>query len=77
MIRTQIYIPENLHQTAKSVARKKKVPLAQVLRDFISNGILEERKKLQTKNLTSLAKLNITGGPKNLSSHMDRYLYNE
>jgi len=27
------------------------------------------------KTLTSLTKLNITGGPKDLSSKMDKYLY--
>lgn len=75
MIRTQIYIPEDLHQTASIVAKRKQVPLAKVLRDFILKGVIEEKKKLKTKDLTSLADLALTGGPKNLSSQIDKYLY--
>lgn len=74
MIRTQIYIPETLHQRAKSMARSKKQSVAKLYRDFIANGLKEE---VRTKDLTSLAKLNLKGGPKNLSRDIDKYLYEE
>jgi len=75
MIRTQIYIPSDLHQTAKMIALKKDQSLAGLLRMFITNGISEEKKNLKTKSLSSLARLNIMGGPKDLSKNMDKYIY--
>jgi len=75
MIRTQIYIPDELHQATKMIAKRKNESLAKVLREFIATGIKEERKQLKPKSLGSLAKLNITEGPSDLSSNMDKYLY--
>lgn len=74
MIRTQIYIPETLHQRAKNVATSKKKSIANLYRDFITAGL---KKEVRTKNLTSLAKLNLKGGPINLSRDIDKYLYGE
>lgn len=75
MIRTQIYIPEELHQKAKIIAKRKEESLAKLLRHLIAKGVIEEKKRLKPKSLSSLTKLNITGGPKDLSSNMDKYLY--
>ncbi len=74
MIRTQIYIPEILHQRAKNVANDKNKSIANLYRDFIAAGL---KKEVRIKHLTSLAKLNLKGGPKNLSRDIDRYLYGE
>lgn len=73
MIRTQIYIPETLHERAKSVARNKKQSLANLYRGFIASGL--QASKNRSGDLTALAKLNIKGGPKNLSRDIDKYLY--
>lgn len=73
MIRTQIYIPETLHERAKNVAKSKKQSLANLYRGFITNGL--QASKNRGGDLTALAKLNLRGGPKNLSSDMDKYLY--
>lgn len=75
MLRTQIYIPSDLHQAAKLIAKRKEEPLAVVLRRFITKGIKEEKKKLKPKSLSSLANLNIVEGPKDLSGRIDEYLY--
>jgi len=75
MIRTQIYIPGDLHQSAKAIARKEGEPLAELLRRLIRIGVTEAQKKLKPKSLTSLAKLQITEGPNDLSRNMDKYLY--
>lgn len=75
MIRTQIYIPESLHQTAKMLAYQRDESLAKLLRNLIADGIKKEKKKTKPKSLNSLIKLNLTGGPKDLSSNMDKYLY--
>lgn len=75
MIRAQIYIPETLHERAKIIARIKKQSLANLYREFINNGLKKETSKNRGGDLTVLAKLNIKGGPKNLSRDMDKYLY--
>ncbi|MBI2326722.1 hypothetical protein HYU92_00210 [Candidatus Curtissbacteria bacterium] len=75
MIRTQIYIPETLHERAKSVARSKKQSLANLYRGFISDGLHVAEKKRRGNSLDSLIKLNLKGGPKNLSANIDHYLY--
>jgi len=75
MIRTQIYIPEAIHQEAKVIAKRKEESLAKLLRYLITKGLSEEKKKLKPKSLSLLTKLNITEGPKDLSSNMDKYLY--
>lgn len=74
MIRTQIYIPETLHQRAKTVAGRNRESLAKLLRRFILNG-LQAESKVRDKDLTALAKLNVRGGPKNLSRDIDSYIY--
>lgn len=75
MIRTQIYIPETLHERAKNMARSKKQSLANVYRDFIANGLQDAEKKRSGNSLDSLIKLNLKGGPKDLSTNIDYYLY--
>lgn len=73
MIRTQIYIAETIHQRAKSIAASKKRSVANLYREFIANGLRSSQKG--SGDLTALAKLNIKGGPKNLSANIDKYLY--
>lgn len=75
MIRTQVYIPDELHQAAKTIAGRRKEPMAEVLRRFIAKGVREETQGLKQKPLVDLARLKITGGPKDLSKNMDKYLY--
>ena len=74
MLRTQIYIPETLHERARAVARSKKQSLAHLYRSFIANGLNASHRG---GDLTALAKLNIKGGPKNLSRDIDKYLYGD
>jgi len=75
MIRAQLYIPETLHERAKSVARSKKQSLANLYRGFITKGL--ETSKNRGGDLTSLVKLRLRGGPKNLSRDIDKYLYGD
>ena len=75
MKRTQIYIPEAMHQSATMVAQRQSEPLAELLRRLIAAGLQEEKKKIRPKPLDPLIKLKITGGPKDLSRDMDKYLY--
>jgi len=75
MFRTQLYLPEKVHHSAKLLAKSRGLSLAELLRTCIERGVTEERLRLAKKPLSSLAKLNITGGPKDLSARMDDYLY--
>ncbi|MBI2018801.1 hypothetical protein HYS96_03815 [Candidatus Daviesbacteria bacterium] len=75
MIRTQIYIPETLHERAKNVAKSKKQSLANLYRGFIAGGLQAVEKKRRGNSLDSLIKLNLKGGPKDLSTNIDHYLY--
>lgn len=76
MIRTQIYIPETLHSQVKLLARRQKKPFAAILRDFIKQG-MAKKQNTGVKSLQTLTKLKITGGPKDLSRNMDKYLFQE
>lgn len=75
MIRTQIYVPETIHQRTKTIARQQKKSMADLYRSFITNGLYKEDISRRQTDLTLLAKLNVKGGPKNLSRDMDKYLY--
>lgn len=73
MIRTQIYIKETLHERAKTIAKRRKQSLADLYRSFIAEGLKADER--HGVDLTSLANLGLKGGPKDLSSEMDEYLY--
>lgn len=75
MIRTQIYIPETIHLAAKTFAQHQDETLAKLLRRLIISGLKKEKKKIKPRSLNSLTRLAISGGPKDLSSNLDKYLY--
>lgn len=75
MKRTQLYIPEHLHQTAKVLATRQERPLADFLRTILDVGIQEQRRKIRSKSLEPLIRLKLRGGPKDLSKNLKRYLY--
>lgn len=77
MIRTQIYIPEDTHRKLRRLAEQKAQPMAEIVRDFIKEGL----QKAQTsdnsgkKNLLSIAQMRLKGGDINLSQNIDHFLY--
>ncbi|OGY19597.1 MAG: hypothetical protein A2900_00600 [Candidatus Chisholmbacteria bacterium RIFCSPLOWO2_01_FULL_50_28] len=77
MIRTQIYIPREIHHQLTRLASSKKEPMAKVVRQFIEEGL----NKAQTKDLSGkrtlhrIANLRLKGGPRDLSRNLDHYLY--
>lgn len=79
MIRTQIYLPRQLYQTIDFVAKRERKPKAQVIREFLEEG-LKKKEGNAGKALLELAalgkKLNLKG-PKDLSTNHDKYLYEE
>jgi len=77
MIRTQVYIPETVHQAVKLVASQKNKTLADIIRLYIVSGLKKERSRKQSQGLESIINLGIAGGPKDLSENLDKYLYQE
>lgn len=77
MFRTQIYLPEELHQLVKLKARQKNESMAEFLRRCIERGMLQEKEQTKRAAFWTLSELNITGGPKDLSKKIDYYLYGQ
>lgn len=75
MFRTQIYLPEELHQLAKLEAKKEHESLAEFIRRCLEKGIKEKKSQVPLKHISALSELGITGGPRDLSKNMDKYLY--
>lgn len=81
MIRTQVYLPDQLYQEIGLVAKREKKPRAQVIRETLNEGL--GRKKSTRNGGTALLELAKLGkklrikGPKDLSTTIDKYLYEE
>ncbi len=77
MIRTQVYLPEQLYQEINLVSKKEKKAAAQVVRELLEEGLLIKKKSNNIgKALIALSKVNARG-PKDLSNKIDDYLYAE
>lgn len=77
MIRTQIYLDEDVHKDLSILARKEKESMAKVARDILKEGI-QKKKQLDKSGkevLKKLLSLKIKGGPTDLSASLDHYLY--
>ena len=77
MLRTQIYLPEELYQEIKWLAKKKEQSTASLIRDFLGESLKRTKKKRNAgttlKEITALA----TEGPSDLSTNLFDYLYGE
>lgn len=77
MVRTQIYIPEDMHSKLMQLAKAKSLSMAQIARNFIEKG-LKTSQNTDTSGvmvMRKLLKMKIKGGPKDLSTNLDHYLY--
>jgi len=79
MIRTQVYLPKDLYRHIDLVAKREKKAKAQVIRDTLEEGL---KKKKTSKNaghvlleIAAMAKTYNWKGPKDLSTNIDKYLY--
>lgn len=76
MLRTQIYLPEEIYQELVLWARKMDLPMAEVVRKILKTGLKKKEEFLEKGNdLLALTRLKISGGPKDLSKKFDFYLY--
>ena len=75
MLRTQIYLPEDLRQEIDAVARKEKKPAARVIRELLTEGVNNKHKETAGAAMSRLAALKVKGGPPDLSKNLNKYLY--
>jgi len=78
MIRTQVYLPEDLHQELKFLAKAEKTNFSNLIRQGAEEVIRKKIKKKEKfdpwKSFVGKGK---KGGDKDLSSNIDYYLYIE
>lgn len=78
MIRTQMYLQEDLHRDLQILAKKEKKSMAELARKILEEGV-EKKKDMDTSGISVLQKLidmKVTGGDdSNLSANIDYYLY--
>jgi len=78
MIRTQVYLEDQIHKDLIRLAQQESKSMAEVTRDILKEGIAK-RKSIDTsgKNvLLAIANLKFTGGDDPyLSENIDHYLY--
>lgn len=77
MIRTQLYLPEEEHKILLTLARQRNESMAKIVRRFIKTGLAKEKSidRTGSKVMLAIAGLKLKGGPKDLSSRLDYYLY--
>lgn len=78
MIRTQVYLAKKQYEDVKLQAKVAGKPAAAVIRELIDKGLSAKQESRTNKGgLLELGNLNITGGPKDLASKLDDYLYGD
>ena len=78
MIRTQIYLPEELYKELKLIANVSRRNFSEVVRAG-ANLLVMKEKKARSKSFDPWKSFigKGSGGPKDLSSKIDYYLYDE
>jgi len=79
MIRTQVYLTEDLHQRIIRQAKIEGKPAAKVIRDALEDGLDNKTKKIMNSGqaLLELAKIAVPGGDPNDSMNIDKILYED
>lgn len=76
MLRTQIFLPEDLYQKLLSLKKVRDISIGKIIREVLKKNLVEEEKNIGN-DLLELAKLKIRGGPKDLSKRINHYLYSK
>jgi len=80
MLKTYLYIPQDLNQQIISLAEAQKISKAELIRNALAEGLLFLKRK-QASSAEVLLKIAKIGkryqlkGPKDLSAKMDDYLW--
>jgi len=78
MVRTQVYLPKQLSQAIKFVAKRERKPEAQVIRELLADGLGQKQQVTIGHGLAALVTLGKklqARGPSDLSQNIDHYLY--
>ena len=78
MIRTQIYLPEEMHSKLNRLAAVRNEPMANVVRTFVEEGLQREQQTLQSNahiliEITNLAEEQHWQGTGDLAEHHNQY----
>ena len=80
MLRTYIYVPDDLDEKVKHLAKHKGVSKAKVIRDALEHGLSVMNQNTQA-SLDAMVKIAEIGkkynihGPKDASKNLDKYLW--
>lgn len=78
MIRTQVYLDDDLYSQVRLLAQAQNQPAAVLIRKYIRGGVVKAKKKWNARDaLLLLAKHAAKGGPPDLSKNLDDYLYGD
>ena len=75
LIRTQIYLSNEIKQELEKISKKERVSMGKMIRKILKKSLIENREFQNGNDMLELTKLKIKGGPKDLSSRADEYLY--
>lgn len=80
MLRTYIYVPEEMDLEVKRLAKDKKVSKAEIIREAIKEGlgVVRRQKSRSAEVLLKIAEIGKkykVKGPKDAVEHFDDYLY--
>lgn len=74
MVRTQVYLPEDLYNQVHLLSRSSGTNFSTLLREGLSH-VVAQRNKPKKKDWTRFVGAGGPGGPKDLSKKIDYYLY--
>ena len=77
MIRTQVYLPDEVYHAIQGVAKRQRLSMAEKIREFLIQGLGFTKKKPKSF-LAALRNISFKGNkntPKDLSQNHDKYLY--
>lgn len=74
MIRTQIYLPEAMVRKLRAIRSQQKRAVGEIIREAVEKFLNDQKDE---NDILELTKLELSGGPKDLSDNLDAYLYGE
>lgn len=81
IIRTQVYLTKDLYHEIAFKAKRENKPKAVVIREALEEGLNKQKPKRNAGTvfleIAEMAKKNNWKGPKDLSTNIDKYLYEE
>jgi predicted DNA-binding protein len=77
MIATTIYIPRDLYHKVGSIAKAQGKPKAQVIRDFVDDGVSKQQTDPDAtrKFVEALKAIQFRGGIKDFAKNHDTYIW--